>query len=49
MATRGRMTLDSYDRLFPSQDLLSAGGIGDLIAVPLFRPARRNGGPCSST
>jgi len=28
MAMRGRMRLDSYDRLFPSQDLLPAGGIG---------------------
>ena len=43
MATRGRMKLDSYDRLFPSQDLLPAGGIGNLIAAPLFKPARRNG------
>ena len=43
MAMRGRMKLDSYDRLFPSQDLLPAGGIGHLIAAPLFRPARRNG------
>lgn len=43
MAIRGRMTLGSYDRLFPSQDLLPAGGVGNLIAAPLFRPARRNG------
>jgi len=43
MAIRGRMTLASYDRLFPSQDLLPAGGVGNLIAAPLFRPARRNG------
>ena len=43
MAMRGRMKLDSYDRLFPSQDLLPAGGIGNLIAAPLFRPARRYG------
>ncbi len=43
MAMRGRMKLDSYDRLFPSQDLLPVGGIGNLIAAPLFRPARRNG------
>jgi hypothetical protein len=43
MALRGRMTLASYDRLFPSQDLLPAGGIGNLIAAPLFRPARDNG------
>jgi superfamily II DNA or RNA helicase len=43
MALRGRMTLASYDRLFPSQDLLPAGGLGNLIAAPLFRPARQNG------
>ena len=43
MALRGRMTLASYDRLFPSQDLLPAGGVGNLIAAPLFRPARDNG------
>src|SRR5579859_1343383 len=43
MAIRGRMTLASYDRLFPSQDLLPAGGMGNLIAAPLFRPARQNG------
>ena len=28
MAIRGRMRLASYDRLFPSQDLLPAGGVG---------------------
>src|SRR6266700_2755319 len=43
MALRGRMTLASYDRLFPSQDLLPAGGMGNLIAAPLFKPARQNG------
>ena len=43
MAIRGRMTLASYDRLFPSQDLLPAGDVGNLIAAPLFRPTRRNG------
>jgi len=43
MALRGRMSLASYDRLFPSQDLLPVGGIGNLIAAPLFKPARDNG------
>jgi superfamily II DNA or RNA helicase len=43
MALRGRMNLASYDRLFPAQDLLPAGGLGNLIAAPLFKPARRNG------
>jgi hypothetical protein len=43
MALRGRMSLASYDRLFPSQDLLPAGGVGNLIAAPLFKPAHDNG------
>ena len=43
MALRGRMNLASYDRLFPSQDLLPAGGVGNLIAAPLFKPARDDG------
>ena len=34
---------DRPDRLFPSQDLLPTGGVGNLIAAPLFRPARQNG------
>ena len=37
------MNLASYDRLFPSQDLLPAGGVGNLIAAPLFKPARDKG------
>ncbi len=43
MALRGRMKLSSYDRLFPSQDLLPSGGVGNLIAAPLFKPARDEG------
>jgi hypothetical protein len=43
MALRGKISLASYDRLFPSQDLLPTGGVGNLIAAPLFRPARQNG------
>ena len=43
MSLRGKMSLASYDRLFPSQDLLPADGVGNLIAAPLFRPARQNG------
>jgi superfamily II DNA or RNA helicase len=43
MALRGRMKLASYDRLFPSQDLLPSGGVGNLIAAPLFKPARGEG------
>jgi hypothetical protein len=40
MAMREKVNLASYDRLFPSQDLLPAGGVGNLIALPLFRSAR---------
>jgi len=43
MALRGQMSLASYDRLFPSQDVLPAGGVGNLIAAPLYGKARRNG------
>jgi superfamily II DNA or RNA helicase len=43
MAVRGRMDLASYDRLFPSQDVLPAGGVGNLIAAPLHGRCRRDG------
>jgi hypothetical protein len=43
MALRGRMNLSSYDRLFPSQDVLQTGGLGNLIAGPLSGKARRRG------
>ncbi|WP_346427759.1 DEAD/DEAH box helicase family protein [Bifidobacterium sp. CP2] len=33
----------SYDRMFPNQDVLPAGGFGNLIALPLQRMARDNG------
>lgn len=42
MMLRGQMSLASYDRLFPSQDVLPAGGVGNLIAAPLFGKARKN-------
>ncbi|MGH3406991.1 MAG: TOTE conflict system archaeo-eukaryotic primase domain-containing protein, partial [Streptosporangiaceae bacterium] len=43
MALRGQMDLASYDRLFPSQDVLPAGGMGNLIAAPLHGKSRRDG------
>jgi superfamily II DNA or RNA helicase len=43
MALRGQMSLASYDRLFPSQDVLPSGGVGNLIAAPLHGKARRDG------
>jgi superfamily II DNA or RNA helicase len=43
IALRGRMDLSSYDRLFPSQDVLQTGGFGNLIAAPLQGRCRRRG------
>jgi superfamily II DNA or RNA helicase len=43
IALRGRMDLASYDRLFPSQDVLQIGGFGNLIAAPLQGRCRRRG------
>jgi len=43
IALRGRMDLASYDRLFPSQDVLPIGGLGNLIAAPLQGRCRRRG------
>src|SRR4051794_35435090 len=43
MALRGRMSLNSYDRLFPSQDVLPEGGVGNLIAAPLQGRLRKAG------
>lgn len=43
MAVRGRMDLTSYDRLFPSQDVLPDGGVGNLIAAPLQGRYRKDG------
>lgn len=44
IALRGTMNLATYDRLFPSQDVLPAGkGIGNLIAAPLHGRSRRQG------
>ncbi|MGH8226498.1 MAG: TOTE conflict system archaeo-eukaryotic primase domain-containing protein [Steroidobacteraceae bacterium] len=41
---RRQLRLTSYDRLFPSQDRLPAGGFGNLIALPLQAEPRRRGG-----
>lgn len=43
-AMRGRaISMDSYDRLFPNQDTMPTGGLGNLIALPL-QHARRSVG-----
>jgi len=37
------LSFDSYDRLFPNQDLMPDGGFGNLIALPLQYQARQWG------
>ena len=36
----------SFDRLFPNQDFLSGKGLGNLIALPFFKPALEKGNSC---
>ena len=43
MERRPELGLDSYDRLFPSQDTLPKGGFGNLIALPLQKVPRQHG------
>ena len=40
---RPEVGMDSYDRLFPSQDTVPKGGFGNLIALPLQKQARSSG------
>jgi len=39
-----QLELTSYDRLFPNQDTMPKGGFGNLIALPLQKLPRENGG-----
>lgn len=43
MAQRHELSMDSYDRLFPSQDTMPRGGFGNLIALPLQHGPRQEG------
>lgn len=43
MERRPEIGFASYDRLFPSQDTMPAGGFGNLIALPLQAYAREQG------
>lgn len=43
MDRRPDIGFDSYDRFFPSQDIMPAGGFGNLIALPLQARARKHG------
>ncbi|MGH2946929.1 MAG: TOTE conflict system archaeo-eukaryotic primase domain-containing protein [Solirubrobacteraceae bacterium] len=40
---RRSISMSSYDRLFPNQDTMPAGGFGNLIALPLQRDRRAEG------
>jgi superfamily II DNA or RNA helicase len=42
MDRRHEIKFKSYDRLFPSQDTMPRGGLGNLIALPLQKVAREN-------
>ena len=43
MERRPEIGFASYDRFFPSQDIMPVGGFGNLIALPLQRRAREHG------
>lgn len=43
MEKRHELSFQSYDRLFPNQDTMPKGGLGNLIALPLQKSARNNG------
>lgn len=43
MEREGRMSFKSYDRFFPNQDFMPAGGFGNLVALPLQGRARKDG------
>jgi hypothetical protein len=38
-----QLKLESYDRLFPNQDTMPKGGLGNLIALPLQKKPREQG------
>jgi hypothetical protein len=42
MSRRHEITFKSYDKLFPNQDTMPKGGLGNLIALPLQKAARNN-------
>ena len=43
MSRRHELSMDSYDRLFPSKDTMPRGGFGNLIALPLQHGPRTLG------
>lgn len=43
MSNRYKLSMKSYDRLFPNQDTLPKGGFGSLIALPFQKEAMKHG------
>ena len=43
MERKPGLGFESYDRMFPNQDTLPAGGFGNLIALPLQGQSRKDG------
>jgi len=43
MEIHPNLSFESYDRLFPNQDMMPEGGFGNLIALPLQKQARQHG------
>lgn len=43
MSRRHQLSMESYDRLFPSQDTLTKDGFGNLIALPFQQEPRQKG------
>jgi len=43
MSCRHELGMDSYDRLFPNQDVVPKGGFGNLIALPLQKGPGESG------
>ena len=43
MSRRHELSFSSYDRLFPSQDIVPKGGFGNLIALPFQGQAQKGG------
>lgn len=43
MEIHPELSFESYDRLFPNQDIMPEGGFGNLIALPLQYQARQQG------
>src|SRR3989339_329508 len=43
MSKRYQIDMKSYDRLFPNQDTMPKGGLGNLIALPLQKYSREKG------